>query len=157
GDALEDTLTPELARALFGAEGEAVCADCLRAQGQVRDALAAVIGGANGKRAVLAYQRVDARAPGSMPPQDVAPIVRAAGTARSSAMNGREGIVGPIEAENAALALRDLSPDERATVSGLIDAADIRGSADPSAAQALILKAIAARRAIFCSGDAAAR
>src|SRR5262249_40279834 len=91
---------------------------------------------------------------GSDLPDDWAAIlIRAAGTPRSSALNGREGILSPIEAQNAALAYRVLSAGERDAIAALVGRARVEGRVDASPAQALILKALAARRTAFAELD----
>jgi hypothetical protein len=122
-----------------------------------RDALTAAMTGRQAKRAALTHERL-LRVDGSdLPAEWAAILIRAAGTPRSTGVNGREGILSPLEAQNAALAYRALSPCERDALAELVGRARVTGHADASPAQALILKALAARRASFADVDPAAR
>lgn len=150
---LEEVLTPERAVALFGEGADDARARLLEAQGPVRDALAAAIAGPQGKRAAQAYERLAGLDGNTLPPEYAAALVRGVGTPRSSAANGREGILTPIEAQNAAAAWGELSPGERDSVAALLSGTAVAGQTDASPAQALILKALAARRTAFAADD----
>src|SRR5262245_66656936 len=120
--------------------------------------------GPQARRAALTYERLRRLGSGNTGAAEKAPesglpeawaaiLVRGTGTPRSKGRNGREGILSPLEAENAALAHREVSPEERARVDALLSAARVAEQDDASPAQALTLKALAARRRAISSGD----
>src|SRR5262249_5536511 len=148
-----DMLTQERAEELFGDDAGRMLGSLLASSGPVRDALAATITGPQARRAALTHERLNEINESDLPDAWAAILIRAAATPRSSALHGREGILSPIEAQNAALAHRVLSSGERAAVGELVARAQVKGRIDASPAQALILKSLAARRAAFAELD----
>jgi hypothetical protein len=157
GPFLSDLVTPERAQQLFGDRAADLRACLLEAQGPAREALIAKMAGPLAKRAALSYQRLTRIDASELPDEWAAIIVRAAATPRSTSINGREGIVSPIDAQNTALAYHELSPAERDTVACFVRRACVAGQADASPAQALILKALGARRAALTGGNPSLR
>ena len=99
------------------------------AKGIVEDALSAVMGGPQAKRATLTYERLRrlAVAGSELPDAWAAILVRGAGTPRSAGRNGREGVLSPLDAQNAALAHRVLSAEEREAIDALLRGARVEG------------------------------
>jgi len=156
-DFLEPLLTAGRAQELFGDQAEAKRSRLLAAKGPVRDALAATLGGPQARRAGLAYERIVEAGPTELPAEWTAILIRAAGTPRSARENGREGILSPLEAQNAALAYHGLSAAEREALKQLVAGAAPAKGEEAWPAQALILKALAARRTALAGADAAIR
>jgi hypothetical protein len=154
---LADLLTPDRAVELFRDDADRMRACILASQGPARHALTAVIAGPQARRAALAYERLIQINGSDLPDAFAAILIRAAGTPRSAGVNGREGILSPIEAQNAALAHRVLWPSERDALAELMSGAQVAGREDASPAQALILKALAARRMAFADLEQATR
>ena len=114
--------------------------------------------GPNGDRAMAAYSdlikltEADPKAKERLSPEILGMLVSGVGDRRTDSDRGQSGIMGARQSRDAAQALLNLPPEDYQKVVGLLaqagkdkDGKPIAG-ADPGAEQALLLKAVAARR-----------
>ncbi len=148
-------------RRMYGAPWANRLAACMPPEGPAREALFAAYASPNLKRAIATTEKIAASG-ASLPPQYKAALIYGSGATRSSGLNGREGVLSPIQAGNAARAFCGVRPAERTAIEGLLAKAGCRGAApapgaDALTEQALIMKALGARSGSITSADAGRR
>lgn len=119
------------------------------------------LAGKNGDRALSAYADLqdmaagDEKARGRLTPEMVSMLVTGVANSRTSSDRGQAGILGGKQVRDSAQALVDMSPEEFAKTQQLLDkagtdeAGKLNPNADKAAEQALILKAVGARKDKF--------
>ncbi len=163
-----DDLTPRFEKA-FGRHAAHYREVYDKASPEDRAALLRCMDGPNRWNAFATYEKLKglqgqlATQGKTLPDDVVRSLTLGVGVPRTAAQNGREGLMGPSQAMQAARAYASLKPEDKARFDDLMAKAgqDQAGTpalgADANAERALLLKALAARRNEVASPDAATR